>query len=65
MQTRIIASLAGGLLGFALAARINADLGLDLPPVVAAVGFSLAGLAVGYVVSMLFDVFGRHSDAGS
>jgi hypothetical protein len=61
MQTRLFASLAGGLLGVALNAQITAKLGLDLPPVPALIGCSLAGLAIGYVVSLLVDVFTGHS----
>jgi len=61
MKTRLIASLAGGLLGLMLAARINTGLGLGVSPTLALIGCSLAGLAIGYVASMLFDVFTANS----
>lgn len=61
MQRRLLATLAGGLLGVALSSTINAR--LDAPPVIAVIGCSLAGLALGYVVSTLFDVFTAPSDA--
>lgn len=62
MRTRLLASLAGGLLGVALSSPINAR--LNAPPVIALVGCVLAGLALGYVASMLFDVF-TASSAGN
>lgn len=44
-----------------LAARINTGLGLGVSPTLALIGCSLAGLAIGYVASMLFDVFTANS----
>lgn len=63
MQTRLFASLAGGLAGFALAPEINGILSLNLPPVLAFAGCALAGLAIGYVGSTLADVFAGQSGA--
>ncbi len=59
MRTRLFASLGGGLLGLAVASPINAS--LDLPKALAFLGCSLAGLVVGYVGSMMFDVFAGQS----
>jgi hypothetical protein len=57
VQTRLLACMAGGLLGFVAASPINGGLGLDLSPTVALIGCSSLGVALGYVVSILFDVF--------
>jgi len=55
LQTRLFACLAGGFLGVVFASPINGSLGLS--PVLALVGCSLGGVALGYVISTLFDVF--------
>jgi xanthosine utilization system XapX-like protein len=55
MQTRLLACLAGGLLGIVVALLINQSLGLN--PIVAAVGCALLGMGLGYVVSIFFDIF--------
>lgn len=55
MQTRLLACAAGGLLGVALAASIRGDLGLT--PTLAVVACASAGVAIGYVASILYDVF--------
>ena len=55
MQTRILACLAGGLLGAILTSTVSA--GLSVSPLLAFIGCSLAGVAVGYLVSTLCDVF--------
>ena len=61
MQTRLLASVAGGLLGAVFCPMINAH--LELSPTYAFIVCPLAGVAVGYVVSTLVDVFsGSHSD---
>jgi len=60
MQTRLIASLAGGLLGASLTSTANTI--LELSPTVAMIGCSSVGVALGYVVSMLFDVFAMSGD---
>jgi hypothetical protein len=63
MQTRLFASLAGGLIGLAFAPEINTGLHLDLPLAFAFAGCALAGLAIGYVGSALADVFVGQSRA--
>ena len=55
MQTRLLACLAGGFLGAAVASTINASLGFN--QTVAVIGCASAGVAIGYVASLLFDVF--------
>jgi hypothetical protein len=55
VQTRLLASLGGGLLGVVVTSPINDSLGLSPP--VALIGCTLIGAAVGYVASILFDVF--------
>jgi hypothetical protein len=55
VQTRLLACLAGGLAGAAVASPLNATLGLS--PTIALIGCSLIGAALGYVASLLFDVF--------
>ncbi|MBZ5609577.1 MAG: hypothetical protein LAP38_15045 [Acidobacteriia bacterium] len=55
MQIRLLACLAGGLLGVVVASPINASLGLN--PSIALIGFASVGLGVGYAASILFDVF--------
>ena len=60
MQRRLFASLAGGCLGVVVTSPINASLGLN--PVTALIVCSSIGVAVGYVVSILFDVFTASSE---
>jgi hypothetical protein len=55
MQRRVIASAVGGLIGLGLAYRFQDELGTS--QALAYVGCTVAGLAVGWVVSTLFDVF--------
>jgi len=55
LQTRLLASLAGGCFGFLVASPINGVLGLA--PVEALIGCSLLGTTVGYAVSIFIDVF--------
>ena len=55
MQTRLLACLAGGFLGAAVTSPINDSLALS--PTIALFGCSSIGMAVGCVVSILFDVF--------
>ena len=59
MQTRLFASLAGGFLGAAVASPLDAALGLS--PTMALIACASAGVAIGYVASMLFDVFAATS----
>jgi hypothetical protein len=62
VRTRLLACLAGGFLGVVVG-PVSGGFGLD--PTVALVVFSAVGIAVGYVVSILIDVFasGRKSDS--
>ena len=55
MQTRLLASLAGGCFGVLVSSRINEALGLN--PTVAVVGCALMGVALGHAASMFWDVF--------
>jgi hypothetical protein len=55
MQRRLIASAVGGLIGLGLAYRFQDDLGTS--QTLAYIGCTLAGLAIGWVASTLFDVF--------
>ena len=55
MQTRILASIVGGLAGLAATTWVNDSLGISLGFAFAVCG--VVGVALGYVVSMLFDVF--------
>lgn len=55
MQTRLLACLAGGLLGAILTSAVST--GLELNPILAFIGCSLAGIALGYLASILLDIF--------
>ena len=55
MQRRLIASAVGGLIGLGLAYRFQDDLGTS--QTLAYIGCVLAGMAIGWVASTLFDVF--------
>jgi hypothetical protein len=55
MRKRLAGCIAGGLLGLCLTSLINGSLGL--PPAVALGACSAAGMAFGYVVTTLADVF--------
>lgn len=55
MQTRLLACLAGGFLGLAVTFPVNSSLGLS--PTVALLACSSIGIALGYVASVLIDVF--------
>jgi uncharacterized membrane protein len=55
VQTRLLACLAGGLLGVVVASTINESLGLS--PTLAVIACASAGVGIGYMVSILFDVF--------
>jgi hypothetical protein len=55
VQTRLVACLAGGFLGIAVTSPINSSLGLS--PTIALLGCSSIGVALGYVASILFDIF--------
>ena len=55
MQTRLLSSLAGGCFGVLVASPVNGV--LLLSPKVALIGCALMGVALGYAVSIFFDVF--------
>jgi len=55
VKTRLFAGLAGAVLGLVVTSPINASLGLN--PAIALILCSSIGVAVGYVASILFDVF--------
>ena len=55
MQTRLLACITGGLLGVVLASPLSRE--LSLAPSFAVIASSLAGVAAGCVVSILYDVF--------
>ena len=55
MQIRLFACLAGGFLGLAIASEFRGTLGLS--PTLTFLACASIGVAVGYVVSILFDVF--------
>ena len=60
MRTRLLACMAGALIGAALASPINDS--LDLPPTIALIACSLAGIALGYVTSLMIHVFTASSE---
>jgi len=55
VQIRLLACIAGGLLGVVVASPINASLGFS--PAVAIAVCAALGVAAGYVVSIMVDVF--------
>jgi hypothetical protein len=55
VQKRLLSSLAGGFLGVVVASPANNNLGLS--PTVDLIACASAGLALGYVASILYDVF--------
>jgi hypothetical protein len=55
VQIRLFACIAGGLIGAVAASPVSASFGVS--PMVAWIGCIAAGLGVGYVASILFDVF--------
>ena len=55
VQKRLVACLAGGFLGVVVASLFGDSFGLSAA--FALIGCASLGIAVGYVVSMLFDVF--------
>jgi hypothetical protein len=55
MQKRLIASAVGGLIGLGLAYQFQDHFGTS--QTLAYAGCVLAGLAIGWVASTLFDVF--------
>ncbi|MCU1337578.1 MAG: hypothetical protein JWO19_3159 [Bryobacterales bacterium] len=61
MRNRLVCCISGGLLGFALSGTLNDAVGLT--PTVGTVFSVAVGLALGYVVSTLIDVFKAKPDA--
>ena len=61
MRKRLVCCISGGLLGFALSGTVGEALGLT--SMVGAVFSVAAGLALGYVVSTLMDVFSAKPDS--
>ncbi len=55
MQSRVLASIAGGFGGVLLDSFLSTW--IDLNPLRTLFVFTLAGMAVGWVVSLLVDVF--------
>jgi len=63
LQTRLLACLAGGFLGVVVASPISQSFNVSLT--LALIGCALLGLALGYVVSIFFDVFTASSEEQS
>ena len=63
MQRRLIASIAGGIIGICLATQLQEAIGVSATMAFTAAAFS--GIALGYVASMLFDVFAGTTTPGS
>jgi hypothetical protein len=61
MRRRLVVCISGGLLGFALSGRVGDALALE--PLVGMAFSAAAGLALGYVVSTLMDVFAAKPDS--
>jgi len=61
MRKRVVCCISGGLLGFAVSGTVGEALGLT--PTVGAAFSATAGLALGYVVSTLIDVFTAKPDS--
>jgi hypothetical protein len=55
MRNRLVCCISGGLLGFAFSGTISNALGLTGTP--GTVFCAVAGLSLGYVASILIDVF--------
>ena len=66
MRKLFLVSLAGGIVGLALSVPLTDTLGVS--QTLSFVSCSIAGIVIGYVASILFDVFARNphdSDATS
>ena len=61
MRKRLVCCISGGLLGFALSATVGDALALT--GLVGSVFSTASGLALGYVVSTLMDVFTAKPDS--
>lgn len=62
MRIRLLAALVGGAVGLAVALAFPIGSGLGLTPVWATTACTLAGLAVGYLATVLLDVFQTPSE---
>jgi len=62
VQTRLLACLAGGFLGVVAAAPIYTS--FELKPALAFSACPVLGICLGYVASILIDVFTSSSDEG-
>jgi hypothetical protein len=60
MQRRLIASAVGGVVGLGLAYQFQDNFGIS--ETLAYIGCVLAGMAIGWVASTLFDVFAGSPD---
>ncbi len=60
MRTRLLACLAGGLLGAIVGSPISGSLGLS--PTAALIGCSAVGAGIGFFASILFHVFASSPD---
>jgi hypothetical protein len=61
MRKRLVCCISGGLLGFALSGTVGDALGLT--STAGSVFSAATGLALGYVVSTLMDVFTAKPDS--
>ena len=61
MRKRLVCCISGGLMGFALSGTVGES--LDLTTTAGGVFSAAAGLALGYVVSTLLDVFTAKPDS--
>jgi hypothetical protein len=62
MRKRFLVSIVGGIVGLALSVPLTDTLGVS--QTLALVGCSVAGIVVGYVASILWEVFaGAHHDS--
>jgi uncharacterized membrane protein len=62
MRKRFLVSIVGGIVGLALSSPLTDTLGMS--QTLALVSCSIAGIVVGYVASILWEVFaGTHHDS--
>jgi len=62
MRIRLLAALVGGAVGLAVAMAFPVGAGLGLTPALANIACTFAGLAVGYLATVLLDVFQTPSE---
>jgi hypothetical protein len=63
MQKRLIASIAGGVLGMCVAPRLEDALGVSAT--LAFLAAPLGGIALAWVATLLYDVFAGTTPPGS